>query len=366
MRLVVFTVFLAGCTFGVNGLQVGGEDASVDAAVPDGSESGDGGPADLHGTPPDGVEPGGVGWPCGTPFECANGLCVDGYCCEEACDPNDPTNLCKSCNVPGFEGHCVAAFDGTDPRQQCATDAPSTCGKDGQCDGTGKCRLYNAGTACQMQSCANGIENYAAACDGIGHCVTPGPASSCYPYDCANGQACATTCTTSAQCATGVPCTGGICGKRSDGQPCATGSDCQSGTCAQGVCCATSCNNTCFACNLPGSEGTCAPVPAGLDPLNQCAAQPRSTCAQDGTCDGSGQCRLWKSGTTCSGASCMGDNRVTPGTCDGFGTCNPGMTKACGVYTCNSAIGACFGSPCKSNAQCAQGKTCNLSNGKCH
>ena len=42
-----------------------------------------------------------AGAACGAPGECANGLCVDGYCCNSGC-----TGLCEACDVIGSAGQC--------------------------------------------------------------------------------------------------------------------------------------------------------------------------------------------------------------------------------------------------------------------
>jgi hypothetical protein len=355
-QIFLLTIWLAGCTFGVDAVPVliADDDASV------GDDAGD--VPDLHAAP-DGLLAGESGWPCASAQECASGFCSDGVCCDESCDPSDPANLCKACNVPGQEGQCVAVADGTDPRDQCPTDPATSCGHDGQCNGNGQCRLYTAGTVCGTPSCSNGVETYAPACDGQGQCGSPETAS-CYPYICADATRCATTCSSMAQCATGIVCdANGSCGKYANGQPCTAASDCQSAQCQQGVCCASTCNGTCFACNLPGKQGTCAPVPNGQDPLNQCAATDKTTCGKDGFCDGSGACRLWKAGTVCGNASCKMDARVSAPLCDGLGTCKPGTATDCGNYTCNPTNATCF-TACLNDKECAKGQKCVLP-GKC-
>jgi len=366
MRALGIAVLLVGgCTFDPGAVDPGGgppDGDLVDAHVPDGDEPGLATPPDLHRVP-DGIAPGALGWPCGSAAECANGYCIDGYCCENPCDRDAST--CQACNVPGQEGRCVFVLAGTDPRGQCDQDPPQSCGRDGLCDGKGHCRNWNAGTACGGSSCANGTVIYAPACDGTGNCVA-GSSASCYPYVCANGSACATDCTLSpSECASGATCTNGICGKRSDGQPCNVAGDCQSNHCEESVCCASACSGTCFACNLPGKVGTCAPVPAGLDPLNQCTATSRTTCGLDGTCDGSGACRNWVAGTPCAGLTCLGDSVVSARSCDGMGNCQPPLsTTSCAPYTCNPGNATCFTS-CTSNMECAQGHFCKTNKMKC-
>ena len=81
---------------------------------------------------------------------------------------------------------------------------------------------------------------------------------------------------------------------------------CASGLCQQGVCCASTCSGTCASCALTGTLGTCTNIPAGTDPLNACTDATAATCGTDGTCDGSGKCRLYAAGTVCAAQSCTG------------------------------------------------------------
>ena len=363
---------MGGCTFGVSGIpeEVGDPtDGATDAPMIVGDD--DGGDTDGGSVPdlfslPDGIVAGAIGSPCASAQACANGLCVDGYCCEEACTPAAVANFCKACNVPGFEGRCTLAPPGTDPRNQCATDTQASCGLDGQCDGKGACRKWASATPCAPSMCMNDTVFYPPACNGLGTCVTPGASSSCLPYKCV-GAVCTTSCVSNGDCATGFACVNGACGKRATGQPCTVDGDCQSGACAQGVCCTTTCNGNCQSCNLAGSQGFCTMVPAGMDPRDQCGAEDKATCGLDGQCDGIGGCRRWPSGTTCANPSCMGDSALSGRTCNGLGTCQPGTPKSCGGnFTCNPANGTCFVAPCTNDMQCAQGKMCKLQNGKCN
>src|SRR5262249_56107467 len=61
--------------------------------------------------------------------QCASATCVDGVCCDQACD-----GQCQACDVPGSVGACVAVSgDPHAARPSCATDG-SACG--GACDGS--------------------------------------------------------------------------------------------------------------------------------------------------------------------------------------------------------------------------------------
>jgi hypothetical protein len=96
-----------------------------------------------------------------------------------------------------------------DPREQCAAEAASSCGRDGACDGNGRCRLHAAGTVCAPAACSQGTQTTARTCNGTGTCIAATP-TACATYVCA-GTACATSCTGDAGCAAGRSCSAGVC-----------------------------------------------------------------------------------------------------------------------------------------------------------
>jgi len=129
-----------------------------------------------------------------------------------------------------------------------------------------------------------------------------------------------------------------------------TGADCVTANCVDGFCCGSVCGGTCEACNVSGSQGTCAAIAVQTDPVNECAAlcsvcngnggagggactpatngtDPNNNCAAasqdscdfDGQCNGSGACRFWAAGTAC--LSQANTECTNPNTCDGTGTC---------------------------------------------
>jgi hypothetical protein len=372
-------LLLAACHFRVDTVAIdqgvsddgGGDDGSVDANLelsappPDANLFDFAVTRDLSLKIPDGAVPRKPGYPCAMANECDSGYCIDGYCCDTLCDPRDPANKCRACNVPGSEGHCIFAEDGTDPRGMCDQSDATTCGQDGLCDGLGNCRLWGTGTLCGPGGCVAGGITAPPACDGAGNCVPRNATASCAPYAC-DGVACDTTCTPpSTGCATGVACSFNQCGNASAlGAVCGSASDCASGFCEKGVCCSTACSGPCLSCSLPGGRGLCLPIPAGTDPLDECAAQSRSTCGLDGFCDGQGACRMWSATTLCAPRTCSGDSTIAPRFCDGNGTCAAGVSSPCNPYTCETASGVCFGPPCADNTQCAAGGKCQP-NGKC-
>lgn len=203
----------------------------------------------------------GLGAQCSTSSECADGHCVDGVCCNTAC--NDACMACAPSATGAPGGQCAPAVAGTDPNDDCTADAayPTSCGADGQCDGSGACRTHAApGTACggEPTSCENGTVA-GLVCSELGVCGDDNV--SCDPYAC-DGPVCATSCTTDDECVSDARCAvGGICAKREEqGSPCASPNDCTTGFCADGVCCDASCDSACVACNEPGKAGLCSNI----------------------------------------------------------------------------------------------------------
>ena len=139
------------------------------------------------------------GTACIAGSQCASGNCVDGFCCNTGC-----AGTCQTCAQVGSVGTCTNADAGTNPRNECAATAQSTCGDDGFCDGGGACRKWAAGTVCLAAACANATVTAASTCSGAGVC-NAGAATSCGAYKCDTaGSACRTTCAIDADC-------GGFC-----------------------------------------------------------------------------------------------------------------------------------------------------------
>ncbi|HEY4393791.1 MAG TPA: hypothetical protein VGP64_06995 [Polyangia bacterium] len=292
-----------------------------------------------------------MGRACAAAGDCASGFCADGFCCTTDC-----SGPCQTCAATGAVGICIPADVNTDPRNDCTDLGASTCGTNGFCDGTGACQKYVAGVTCQSAGCSGSSLTFAGRCDGNGSCVGT-PAQSCAPYVCGAGGQCKQSCTTGADCTAGNSCTNGSCGKKPIGAGCSADADCNAGSCAQGTCCMTACDGLCKSCALTGSAGVCTNVPAGQDPLQQCAVAMSGACGTDGLCDGNGGCQDYSSTTSCGMDSCTG-GRETPGArCDGVGDCVPGTPQSCGAYLCG-ASGDCKTS-CATDADCAAGYTCS-------
>ena len=146
---------------------------------------------------------------------------------------------------------------------------------------------------------------------------------------------------------------------RNKGETCGCARECQTGFCVDGVCCTSSCGETCMACNLASSLGECSPVPAGARPSDSstCAASTPATCGLDGSCDGKGSCRKYVRGTECKAGNCQGDSVEGIRTCNGEGQCSETKSQPCPPYTCDPSTNKCA-SRCATNVQCSSGHEC--------
>jgi hypothetical protein len=290
---------------------------------------------------------------CTAARDCQSGQCVDGHCCDSACD-----GVCQACDLAGSPGRCTPVPKETDPGNECEPEPVTSCGNDGFCDGAGACRKQAVGVMCATGGCEDATQRAASTCDGMGACK-PGPTKSCSPAVCL-GDSCGDPCVTDPDCKmTGFYCASGTCrAKREMAAACEADNQCGTGFCVDGVCCATACKDRCQACNNEGKVGTCAPVGSGMDPKNECPVEGTVTCGNAGGCDGKGACRKHEAGTFCAPASCTGSTITEINTCDGKGACKPGPKKDCGNFTCNGPT--CW-TACATNDQCKSGKTCTLS-----
>jgi hypothetical protein len=281
---------------------------------------------------------------CGTGF-CADGLCCDSACdgtcracnlagSEGSCtfvapslDPADecPASAAASC---GNTGACDGA--GACQRYGAATQcAPGSCTAGTEtppryCDGAGTCAgstpvgcaPFTCGSSACKTSCTLDLDCAATAYCAASSCqpkLTTGSActrsSNCANGNCYNGVCCNSACAGTCQ-ACDVAGSVGTCsnvpsGQQQDtrcnlifacngiggclltnGQTCPSSLTCLSGNCVDGVCCNTACAGLCQACSMAktGSpSGTCAAIPDGTDPDNECAGAL--------VCNGAGACR---------------------------------------------------------------------------
>jgi hypothetical protein len=252
-----------------------------------------------------------LGAACAVATDCLSNFCADGVCCQTVC-----AGSCEACNLPASPGVCAALPAGAEPPANhtgCSATSQATCGTDGKCDGQGACR-YWANVTCAAAHCDSASNTFTgeSTCDGAGSCKR-GSSAGCAPFVCASdGTACLTTCTSSAQCASGS-CNQGSCGLKPLGLSCAAGSECASALCVDGVCCNQMCGDPCTACDVANHLGTCSPITARDPPHGQRACSGAGLCA--GYCDGTSvQCSFPGSETACPCG-------VLTGKCDGAGQC---------------------------------------------
>ena len=261
-------------------------------------------------------------------------------CTSESCSSGNPIHpplaaetACSQnggvvCNGSVSSPACVQCYD----NDQCTVPPNTTCNQ-----GTWTCQCTPTTCGALGLTCGPGPDG----CSGWLSCNTGVQDGSETDVDCGgNPLTCLTRCSNGKNCTTGTDCTSTICQandlkccnetctsdcescatgtcthyndntdpetkcpsgqscqqssgtcKKVNGQTCSNGSECISTHCPTGptgdsVCCASACNGTCRACvasKTGGVDGTCAPIPDGNDPDNEC------TGAQ--VCNGNGQCR---------------------------------------------------------------------------
>jgi hypothetical protein len=309
------------------------------------------------------------GQACTDPTDCVSGNCVDTVCCDTPC-----TAVCHACRAnlkasAANSGQCGLAAAGVDPRGNCNAEAQTTCGQDGECNGSGWCRKWGYGTSCDTATFCDGNTVRGRICNGDSLCIDNTSGVDCGLHVCRGG-GCINPCNADADCVAGNWCNASACvAKQADGTACAEGRQCTSTFCVDGVCCDTLCNGLCQACKatlkVSGADGACGNAAAGLDPHDQCPDDGAESCDRNGVCDGTGQCATYPATFTCKPPSCDQGARVT-WACDGSGTCQ-GTPASCGAYACVAGVCAstCGGDgDCSSDAYCA-GTTCTakLANG---
>ncbi len=138
---------------------------------------------------------------CGAGVRCPSGHCVDGFCCDRACD-----GPCESCAQPGALGRCTVA-DGPPPTGRFCS-AASQCG--GRCNGVDGSRCYDAreGESCGIHACVDGIATAPGTCRADGTCS--GKRQTCAPYACDVG-GCHTSCRWDFECSADATCVSGVC-----------------------------------------------------------------------------------------------------------------------------------------------------------
>jgi MYXO-CTERM domain-containing protein len=137
---------------------------------------------------------------CKTAAECASGFCVDGVCCDRACD-----GTCESCTMPFAPGKCVPVPIGLDPKMQCSA-IPCTR----TCNGAGGCITAFTGAQCASARCtgpSTGAGPAICAAEGAACATDMSIPFDCGAYACAAPiGACFQMCTSTDECAPGNVC----------------------------------------------------------------------------------------------------------------------------------------------------------------
>jgi hypothetical protein len=171
------------------------------------------------------------GEPCVERIDCQSSFCVDGVCCNTACE-----GLCVSCASPDAPGTCVPVSDGIpDPRGVCVTQDVATCGTTGSCDGHGACAIEPANAVCAPATCMGATLIPPRSCDGLGTCLPAAQGVSCASLMCGGAVAqCLDNCPGGdAICIPGSYCSGNeACAPRkASGVSCRSDHECSSGKC---------------------------------------------------------------------------------------------------------------------------------------
>jgi hypothetical protein len=313
---------------------------------------------------------------------CGEAPCVDGYCCDEACD-----GPCRACDLAGTEGRCQPIPAETDPDEECAETGAETCGTTGVCDGTGQCALFGPETPCDdHEPCSTGD-----ACDGSGACAgvmpegcEPGPGDQCCEASCEGGGCVTVAGDCAARCGayqliTGLACVG--CGAPGAEGVCSGGAARACNAASHVPCEEVACGGETYRCTNAGGTwewrtgvacddgdactlgdacvgGLCASTPYGCVP-EECL---------DSVCDGAGGCIETPrpattpcGATACPADACDGGGWLDypadcTGTCDDRGSCAPcacvaeettcglGPGNECCEAACSDAAG-CYSIP---------------------
>jgi MYXO-CTERM domain-containing protein len=105
------------------------------------------------------------GGACGDVTDCDAVACVDGVCCDRACDGS-----CEACNVEGKVGTCSPVAGAPVGGRSCVGGGAGPCRA--TCDGTKTtCAYPTSATSCGATTCVDGIRT-SMACDGAGSCKT--------------------------------------------------------------------------------------------------------------------------------------------------------------------------------------------------
>jgi hypothetical protein len=263
-----------------------------------------------------------LGSECSSDGQCHSGYCIEGVCCDSACDSG-----CQSClaahKASGEDGECGAVEEGSDPHDACAA------------------------ASCASESSAI-PESF---CDGAGACIDPAEVPCAANEQCVAG-ACIALCSSDQDCTNGGTCTTeGIC-VLPNGATCAADGECGSGFCIDDYCCNAACQGNCESCAAAGSQGVCTNVTTARNADDKACKKATAPCKRDDDCaDGS---RCFDDGTCAPGPTCSADRTHAIAENQELTECTP--------FECED--GACL-STCHDSSDCTRGHRCNPKTSAC-
>ena len=163
---------------------------------------------------------------CTTASECFSGYCVDGVCCESACD-----GICSTCNgSPVTAGTCTLL-----PSGQKDANAGLPCIATSSCDGNGVCKKDDGQPCAMLNDCLHGFCTDGYCCENdctatCKACNVSGALGKCtnIPRGLADDNA-------TVSCNGTQACDGNAMCKLANGQTCSTDSQCASANCKNGL-----------------------------------------------------------------------------------------------------------------------------------
>jgi len=282
-----------------------------------------------------------LGEACASDTECLSEHCVDGVCCDTACE-----GACVACTTAfkgaGEDGVCEVVAEGTNPRSLCVDEGPASCGTTGVCDANGSCAVYEDGT-----ECSEGMICKAGGCIATPFCwekldgTDCGDGMICEAGECVSAPPCwqkpdGTACGEGTICLAGECITAPFCWGRPDGTACGQGTICIDDDCVTIPPCWEQPDGSGCGEGMICEAGECVTAPFcwGRSDGTECGEN--MTC-RGGKCITTPPCWEQPDGTLCSaGGGCtMGicrdevcvETRVLDGTkCEG-GTCIAGQCK---------------------------------------
>ncbi len=146
------------------------------------------------------------------------------------------------------------------------------------------------------------------------------------------------------------------------GLPCTSASQCKGGYCTDGICCESSCSQTCKACAVSNGLGKCQFVAKGKQDPGTCAATGKA-------CDGAGACKKENGQSCATGSDCVN------GYCADYICCDSACQGTCMACNLTGSAGKCVkvplgqqdqsaASPCTNPSACDGNGVCKLSNGQ--